>query len=334
MDTQALSFLKNSLAGTKYSLDKYILQANTDFTVEGKHITGHVHYFPIDENTGKPDTANFAQYIMGKLIAFCVPPAQQQLIKEAAESENDASMELVQAASETLKAISERKDGKKSSSGEIGELILFVLLEGVLGAPAVASKPYLKMNGQDQVKGCDGVHILYDGNDVVIYYGESKLSPDADYCVSDSAKSIKAYHANGGKKKGRDLSVIAQNVDLNISGDHKEAIENELLYYLNPVKRKKKERTYKEINACFLGFDHDSYKKLEAVDKAERNQLLLEEITKGFPAILNKIDKSIDSDISDYNFHYFIMPFDSVSDLQKLCEEYLKPFSFHKGGNK
>lgn len=333
MDTHALSFLKGALAGTKYSLDKYITQADVDFTVEGKHIAGHVHYIPFNENTGKPDIANFTSYIMGKLIAFCVPPSQQKLIKESSESDNDASMELAQAACETLKAISERKDGKKSSSGEIGELILFVLLEGVLGAPAIASKPYLKMNGQDQVKGCDGVHILCDGKDVTIYYGESKLSSDINYCISGSAESIKNYHTNGGKKKDRDLSVIAQNIDLNISDDHKEDVEKELLHYLNPIKRKKKEKAYKEVNACFLGFDHNLYKSVGAVDKSQRNALLLQEVTKEFPAILSKIQASVDDEISDYNFHYFVVPFESVDEMQKLCEGYLKPFSFQKGGS-
>lgn len=334
MSLDLFKLLKQSLARASYSIEKYLLQAEVDFCAQEKHITGHLHYVPFDENTGKPDLAGFSEYIMKKLVAFCVPPKQQQAIREGQESDSDTAMELVKAASETLKAITERKDKKASSSGEIGELILFILLEGIIGAPAVASKPYLKMNAQDQVKGCDGVHILHDGNELIIYYGESKLSPNIDYCINDSAKSIKDYHSNGGKRKNRDLTVIAQNIDLNLNSEKKERLESELQYYLNPIKRRRRERTYKEVNACFLGFDHELYTSIGNKPKNERNSSLKHEIEAVFPKILEKIVAKNDGDISDYNIHYFVIPFSSVEEMQKHCEEYVKPFSFHKKGAK
>lgn len=85
-------------------------------------------------------------------------------------------------------------------AGEGGEVILYSLLEGHLGAPKVLSKMELKTNSDHYVYGSDGVHLLRTGKYTFqLIFGESKMYADSGGVGSSVKLGIKAAFASIGK---------------------------------------------------------------------------------------------------------------------------------------
>lgn len=85
-------------------------------------------------------------------------------------------------------------------SGEGGEVILYSLLEGHLGAPKVLSKMELKTNSDHYVYGSDGVHLLRTAeNAYQLIFGESKMYADTGGVGTSVKLGIKAAFESVGK---------------------------------------------------------------------------------------------------------------------------------------
>ncbi|QEA29481.1 DUF1837 domain-containing protein [Microbacterium sp. CBA3102] len=88
----------------------------------------------------------------------------------------------------------------EKTSGEGGEVILYSLLEGHLGAPKVLSKMELKTSSQHYVHGSDGVHLLrVDDTTYQLIFGESKMYGDAGTVGASAKRGIKAAFESVGK---------------------------------------------------------------------------------------------------------------------------------------
>lgn len=87
-----------------------------------------------------------------------------------------------------------------SNAGEGGEVILYSLLEGHLGAPKVLSKMELKTSSGHYVHGSDGVHLLrVDENTYQLIFGESKMYGDAGTTGASPKRGIQAAFKSVGQ---------------------------------------------------------------------------------------------------------------------------------------
>lgn len=78
-------------------------------------------------------------------------------------------------------------------SGEGGEVILYSLLEGHLGAPKILSKMELKTSNKHYVYGSDGVHLLQTGTSTYqLIFGESKMYGDAKKVGVSAKRGLQA----------------------------------------------------------------------------------------------------------------------------------------------
>ncbi|MCA0346231.1 MAG: DUF1837 domain-containing protein [Actinobacteria bacterium] len=88
----------------------------------------------------------------------------------------------------------------EKTSGEGGEVILYSLLEGHLGAPKVLSKMELKTSSDHYVHGSDGVHLLrVDDGSYQLIFGESKMYGDAGTLGASVKRGITAAFESIGK---------------------------------------------------------------------------------------------------------------------------------------
>lgn len=77
------------------------------------------------------------------------------------------------------------------NDGELGEILLYCLLESHLHAPKILTKLELKTNSNDYVKGADGVHLLkLNESDYQLILGESKLNSNLTKGVYEAFGSI------------------------------------------------------------------------------------------------------------------------------------------------
>lgn len=67
------------------------------------------------------------------------------------------------------------KSGDISKGSEIAEIVLYAIMKHHYKALSVVPKIFYKQNPQDNAKGADSVHIITNGNDFSIWFGEAKF---------------------------------------------------------------------------------------------------------------------------------------------------------------
>ena len=83
-------------------------------------------------------------------------------------------------------------------TGQAGELLLYFLLETVLGAPQIVAKMDLKTNPNLEVFGSDGIHMAWDEAEQIVnlYFGEAKVYQNIGAAITNALTSVEKFHAN------------------------------------------------------------------------------------------------------------------------------------------
>lgn len=138
-----------------------------------------------------------------------------------------------------------RKLSKHTAKGELGELILFTLLDVYYGAPKILSKVSMKTNPRMPIFGADAVHGQFNDGQFRLYLGESKLHKDFKGAAKSAAGSIR----NAKTKYIDEFDLLDSYMDFpNIHEVH----EEKLLSLLNPYNN---EGLSDVIHSpCFIGF--------------------------------------------------------------------------------
>jgi hypothetical protein len=81
-------------------------------------------------------------------------------------------------------------------SGQVGELLIYFLLETVLHAPQALKKMPMTTNPNEERKGSDGVHLLWNEQASVLelIFAESKIWKSFSGALADAFKSIESFH--------------------------------------------------------------------------------------------------------------------------------------------
>ncbi len=85
-----------------------------------------------------------------------------------------------------------RKLSRHTAKGELGELILFTLLDVYFKAPKLLSKVAMKTSPTIPVFGGDSVHGQFEGSEFRLYLGESKLHKTFSSGASKAVNSIQS----------------------------------------------------------------------------------------------------------------------------------------------
>lgn len=216
----------------------------------------------------------------------------------------------------TRKAFKEVSDNK----GELGELILYVLLEGHLKAPKILSKMSLKTSPNDYVKGCDGVHFrkLENGRYHLIF-GESKLYEDLTSGFRKAFESIEAFRND---HVVFEKQLISRHIDDEEFDESDLTVIKQLLY---PHCSDTIEVNIKCSDAygIFIGFEIsvDEDKKSLSEDQFESwiKSFVLGEIRKRVNTIQKQIEKA---KLKGESFYVYLMPFTELNATrEKLMED-------------
>ena len=77
--------------------------------------------------------------------------------------------------------------------GEVGELLLHVVLRQFYGTRALITKIYFKDSPNDTVKGFDSVHVSGTGGDTDLWLGEVKFYADAATAIRDVTEELRRH---------------------------------------------------------------------------------------------------------------------------------------------
>lgn len=196
---------------------------------------------------------------------------------------------------------------KSEKAGEGGELLLFLLMERLLGFPQLLSKMSLKTNTQVHVHGSDGIHAALNGDGVLdVYWGESKIYRDSSVAFTDCFASIAPFlSADGDERRRRDLLLVRDH--LNVS---EAELAAHLLRYFDDDDPHRLQVRWNGV--CLVGFDYASYPNLATISEIQAAELR-SAVGRWQAAIGDRLKQS---DLLEVSIDVFCVPVPNVAALR------------------
>jgi hypothetical protein len=212
----------------------------TDLAVDGVQVTLRYHHLRFDGN-GQPKFQDLAKCLADHLVEYCLSARRRDNPRQAHEFGK-----LHREARGLLR--------KFDTSGESGELLLYFLMESVLGAPQIVAKMDLKTNHKLEVFGSDGIHMKWNAEDncLDLYFGEAKLEQTVSSALDNAFASIEKFHAEG-----------AMDLEFGLVTSHfKWADDKVRAAVVDYVDRQKPGSDCRINHACLIGYNWEEYMNL------------------------------------------------------------------------
>ncbi|OFZ50404.1 MAG: hypothetical protein A2381_13485 [Bdellovibrionales bacterium RIFOXYB1_FULL_37_110] len=253
----------------------------------------------------------FVDYIDEQIVPFCIPVNILERDRKRYEKNGGIHKFSTEMRAKAINLfIISKKQRKKS--GEVGELILFILQEAFLNAPQVSCKMILKTNRAMAIHGSDGIHMTEKDGELCVLWGESKIYKDAKLAVKRIIESIVSFNKpdeeSGIAPKDRDIQILRDFPNV----PDKE-LEEKILNYFDPYIESEKKEAY----SCFIGFDLEKYTEIFSRDKDTITKTFKDEYNKQIKEICEAFSIQIKSaNIDKFEFNFLLLPFESVADLR------------------
>ncbi len=195
-----------------------------------------------------------------------------------------------------------RKLSRHTAQGELGELILFTLLDVYFNAPKLLSKVSMKTTPKVPVFGGDSVHGQFDGSGFKLYLGESKMHKTFSSASSDAIPSIQSAK----QRYYVEFDLLDSFMDFpNIDAD----FESKLIDLLDPFSS---DDVSEFIHSpCFIGFNAPALIS-DAKTEKEFIEAYKEQAKKMVGSYFTRAEKK-GIEIDDTAL--MILPFSSIDDL-------------------
>ena len=209
----------------------------------------------------------------------------------------------------------EKLRNAKSNEGELGELLLYCLLESHLHAPKLLTKLELKTASNDYVKGADGVHLLQiDKSSFQIVFGESKLNTDLHKGIKDAFDSIKTMMDNDLRKMRYEISLVNSNLLKENATEESAEILKKLLIPTENDDNLNIDNSF----GIFLGFDIEITDDERKMNHSQFREHINDKVTNAVNNQIPIINKFLnESNFLGYDFYFYIIPFSELEKVRK-----------------
>jgi len=200
------------------------------------------------------------------------------------------------------------------NEGELGEILLYCILESYLKAPKILTKLELKTANNDYVKGADGVHLLkVDDKNYQLIFGESKLESDVKNGIYSAFGSIKNFLTKEGKSK-YEIELLNTNLA-------KESFDNDSYEVLKKIiiPSAKDDETYLDYSfGIFLGFNIEINDEERKMSNSDFRTCIREKVKTHIQENLTSINFQLQkSEFIGYKFYVYIIPFSDIAEKRK-----------------
>ncbi|MGJ0239959.1 HamA C-terminal domain-containing protein [Novosphingobium fluoreni] len=249
-----------------------LLTLDHQLTTACTNLSIRLHYPAIRQGQSTVDTLIDKIFLF--ISHFCLPRSE---VEEVYESSRLLDLfEFHRRLSELDDRARRLFQKARKDSGEVGELLLFILTEWVLDAPQIIAKMSLKTSAAMPVHGSDGIHVKFDAQagKLLVFSGEAKLYKDVKRGIASAVESIgKALTTD---TMSHELQLVQRNI--HFAGLDEKA-RTALLRYLDPFDDADADRH--DVVTCLIGFDFAAYREVlseegdpeEAFQRAAHNQL-------------------------------------------------------------
>ncbi|WP_374545520.1 DUF1837 domain-containing protein [Rhodoblastus sp.] len=142
------------LSPTTPDLAHRIASMDKSWEDDGAKISGRFFYVTFRDS--KPTVDDLVAIAHARMVNFVMPRSRIEEVQSELQANPDVMDPWVLLVTEA-RDLFMRTDKETGRSGELGELLLYMLIEWVLKAPIVACKMYLKTSQQMPVHGVDGI---------------------------------------------------------------------------------------------------------------------------------------------------------------------------------
>ncbi len=304
--TDAIERLIKSSDGT---FSSRIGVVERDCTINGTKTIAHFFYIKLD-GSGNVRKDDFLNFVTDRIVDYSLPE------KEKNEARDHMLRTRSMAKCMELQRKAEALFTDLEKTGELGEIMLYILSMEILRLPQLISKMSLKTSGRLHYQGADAIHFNYNQTTQMleIYWGESKMEKTITSALKNCFKSISPILTStisDDSPQSRDIQLVIANLPDNI--DNKE-LEDFLVGYLDLNSDKSNKMDFRAV--CFVGFDSKEYpqnpkEKIDSELFAE-----LQSKIKGWKKSIKTQIKNHTS-LDKFDINIFLMPFDSVDDMRR-----------------
>lgn len=214
-----------------------------------------------------------------------------------------------------VKKTQEKFRNYTSNEGELGEIMLYCLLEAHLNAPKILTKLELKTANNDYVKGSDGVHLLkLDEENYQLIFGEAKLDAKLTTGISNAFGSISKLLKDGNKKLDFEFDLVNSQLVKEVYNEQQyEKIKKILL------PSAKTEETYLDYSfGIFLGFEAQITDEEMKLSNSEFRKQIKNRIKQEVLDIISSFNFQIKKEeFTRYQFYIYIIPFSDLAEKRK-----------------
>ena len=268
---------------------------------EAPKATVHFKYVKFDPTTGEPKFDVLAKSLAKHVVRYSLSTRTRQQMETAVDFDQ-VEGELFMKARDYFRKI--------QKSGEVGELLLFFLLEAAFQAPQVVCKMELKTNPKDEVKGTDGIHIKWDSEDghMDVFLGESKLHQQISGALDSVFQSITDLHDTN--RLDEELEMVTVHFK-HLDQDLKDVVTR----FIN---RETSESECHIIHACLVGWDWNEYRHLLTEQREEFFRKFDAYYIKYAPNIAKMLaDRFKDWKYKHLTFKFLFVPFKDVGEFRR-----------------
>ena len=279
-----------------------------DILVANTKAVAHCYCVKLDGN-GNVRWKELVDFMAEQIVEYSIPRKEILDAKEYFDRTGSPS-KIVR-----LKAKASSLFTDIKTTGEGGEMLLYILVKEFLKIPQLISKMSLKTSGNVHYHGVDGIHVKYNDSSksLELYWGESKMYADLNSAIKNCIESLKGFLIDtlgAGSVQERDLQLISSNLDVNVADVD---LENLLVRYFDKDDDLSNNVIYKGI--CFVGFDYGKYPnqpRTKTMDEVKK------EISYELSAWINSVGDRIleHSKLEAYEISFFLIPFPSVQEFR------------------
>jgi NTP pyrophosphatase (non-canonical NTP hydrolase) len=210
----------------------------------------------------------------------------------------------------------------KSNEGELGEILLYCMLESHLKAPKLLTKLELKTAVNNYVNGADGVHLLKISDSTYQFiFGESKLDANLKTGIYNAFNSINNLLKDDLNKLRYEISLVNSNILKETVDDTSTAILKKLLI---PTENNV-DLNIDHSFGIFLGFDIPITDEERRMSNSEFRTMMDGKIEIAVRSVLPTINNQVKkNEFTGYSFYIYIILFSKLDNTRKKIIEKLK----------
>lgn len=280
-------------------------------SINGIDVNLHFKYLKFDPN-GNPKIDLLVNTLLNYATHYCFSSQKRDI-----EDDEFEKNKLMNEAKKLFRKWKDEHitDNNQPKSGEVGEMILWLLMEVVLKAPQIVAKMDLKTNPKLEVFGSDGIHLDISKEDILnIYFGEAKFYNDIYGALDSAFQSIEDFHKNS--MSSHEFNLVTTHYKY-LNNNQQDKIYK---FIIGEIKTDE----VRVNHACLIGYDWDEYKKLDGEERKnfiKNFTIVYQEETKRLTKLIQtRFDKFSKK---EFDFEVFFIPFKSVQELRTAFNEIL-----------